>query len=291
MTKVQHKIFLALLFSIGTFIFFYFLVQGFSYYNTSIEERFFHPSHVILKPSGLIGHGIGIIGSLMMIVGVSSYMIRKRVKRFVRSGSLKHWLEFHIFLCSVGPILVLYHTAFKFGGIVAVSFWSMVAVVISGIIGRFIYVQIPRSIQGNEYSLDEMKILNEDYSIRLKDDYDLDEKILTDLDHLKTDEAYKTLNFLQVIILIMKDYSANRKLIARVKNKFRKNNIPKETIDKVVKLCSSKLVLSRRIVLLHSIQRIFKLWHIVHLPFAIIMLLIMLIHIVVTVTFGYKWIF
>ena len=100
MTKVQHKIFLSLLFSIGAFISFYFLIEGFSYYYTSIEERFFHPAHVILKPSGFIGHGIGIIGSLMMIVGVGLYMIRKRVKRLVRSGSLKHWLEFHIFLCS-----------------------------------------------------------------------------------------------------------------------------------------------------------------------------------------------
>ena len=48
----------------------------------------------------------------------------------------KHWLEFHIFLCTVGPLLVLYHTAFKFGGIVSVSFWSMVLVVLSGVAGK-----------------------------------------------------------------------------------------------------------------------------------------------------------
>ena len=291
MTKVQHRIYVAILFSIGIIVLLFFLIKGYSYYSTSIEERFFHPLHIILKPSGFIGHGIGVIGSLMMIIGVGLYMLRKRVKRFVRSGSLKHWLEFHIFLCSVGPILVLFHTAFKFGGIVAVSFWSMVAVVVSGIIGRFIYVQIPRSIQGNEYSLDEMKVLNEDYSNHLKDDYNLDEHILADLDHLKPGDVHKTLNILQVMILIAKDYSANRKLINRVKGKFRENRVPKETLDKVVKLCRSKLVLSRRIILLSSIHRIFKLWHIVHLPFALIMLVIMMVHIVVTVTFGYKWIF
>lgn len=291
MTKVQHRIYLVLLFSIGIIVLLFFLIKGYSYYATSIEERFFHPLHLILKPSGFVGHGIGVIGSLMMIIGVGLYMVRKRVKRFVRSGSLKHWLEFHIFLCSVGPILVLFHTAFKFGGIVAVSFWSMVAVVLSGIIGRFIYVQIPRSIQGNEYSLDEMKILNEDYSIRLKDDYNLDEDILAGLDHLKFSEAHRTLNFLQVMILISKDYSDNRKLINRVKSKLRERRVPKETIDKVVQLCRSKLVLARRIILLRSIHRIFKLWHIVHLPFALIMLVIMMIHIVITVTFGYKWIF
>jgi hypothetical protein len=51
-----------------------------------------------LKPSGSLGHGYGIAGSLMMIFGVSIYMIRKRVRRFFNIGYLKHWLEFHIFL-------------------------------------------------------------------------------------------------------------------------------------------------------------------------------------------------
>ncbi|MBN1199798.1 MAG: hypothetical protein JXA23_10635 [Bacteroidales bacterium] len=38
---------------------------------------------------------------------------------------------------------MLFHTSFKFGGLVAISFWSMAAVFFSGIIGRFIYIRIP----------------------------------------------------------------------------------------------------------------------------------------------------
>lgn len=98
----------------------------------------------------------GIVGSLMMLAGVSSYMLRKRIQKLSRFGLLKYWLEFHIFLCSLGPMLVLYHTAFKFRGLVAVSFWSMVAVVISGVIGRYIYLQIPRTIEGFEMDLNEI---------------------------------------------------------------------------------------------------------------------------------------
>ncbi len=132
-------------------------VYGYQYYTTPLEERFFQPHYDLLKPSGILGHGFGIIGSLMMIFGVAIYMIRKKSQAVSStSDSLKHWLEFHIFLCTVGPILVLYHTAFKFGGIVAVSFWSMVAVVASGVVGRFIYVQIPRTIQGKELSVSEL---------------------------------------------------------------------------------------------------------------------------------------
>jgi hypothetical protein len=109
-----------------------------------------------LKPSGVLGHGFGIIGSLMIVIGVVTYMTRKRYRFLSRLGILKHWLEFHIFLCTLGPVLVLFHTAYKFGGLVAISFWSMVAVFLSGIAGRFIYLQIPRTIEGQELSLNDM---------------------------------------------------------------------------------------------------------------------------------------
>ena len=39
----------------------YLSYTGFSYYKTSLEERFFQPDHIVLKPSGAIGHGLGII--------------------------------------------------------------------------------------------------------------------------------------------------------------------------------------------------------------------------------------
>ncbi len=291
MSKTLHRIFIFILIFIGAATFFFFAIYGYSYYSTSNEERFFHELHKFLKPSGLIGHGLGIIGSLMMLLGVSSYMIRKRVRKFVRLGFLKHWLEVHIFLCSVGPILVLYHTTFKFGGIVAVSFWSMIAVVISGVIGRFIYIQIPRSIQGQEYSLDELKSLNQDYTNRLKAEFGLDDVLIVKLEHFNKIEIHKKTNFFSISGLILKDHYINKNLISEIKKELISRKIKSGNIKKIVKLCNSKLILSRRIILLHSVHTIFRYWHIIHLPFAIIMLIIMLVHVAVAVTFGYTWIF
>ena len=126
MNKSLHTIYVGSFFAVGAAVMVLLAINGYDYYSTPLEERFFDSQHTLLKPSGDWGHGFGIIGTLMMILGVSIYMIRKRVKWFFNLGFLKHWLELHIFLCTVGPILVLYHTAFKFGGIVSVSFWSMV---------------------------------------------------------------------------------------------------------------------------------------------------------------------
>ncbi len=181
-------------------------INGYSYYYTSLEERFFHQSHNDLKPSGLFGHGFGILGSLMMIIGVSIYMIRKRIKRFHHLGYLKHWLEFHIFLCTVGPILVLFHTAFKFGGIASVSFWSMVIVVFSGIVGRFIYVRILRTINGQEINVTELlKKLNEIYDY-LKNEIIFDKVLLDELNTLTSTQRYNKLSIKNSFWFLIKDY-------------------------------------------------------------------------------------
>ena len=156
MSRTAHTFYVLLLGSVVLLALVLLVYNGRPYYRTALEERFYHEDHSHLKPSGVVGHGLGIAGSLLMLVGVGIYMARKRMKRLSRLGKLKHWLEFHIFLCTLGPILVLFHTSFKFGGLVAISFWSMVAVFASGIIGRFIYIQIPRTIEGREMSLREI---------------------------------------------------------------------------------------------------------------------------------------
>jgi hypothetical protein len=178
MSNTAHRIYLATFVLLVLFTTVYLSYFGFSYYKTSLEERFFNPDHEVLKPSGAIGHGLGILGSLIIIIGVFTYMIRKRNRSLMRLGILKHWLEFHIFMCTLGPVMILFHTAFKFGGLVSVSFWSMVAVFLSGIAGRFIYLQIPRSIEGRELSLNEIKDLKSDVGGILNQNFNIDEKIV-----------------------------------------------------------------------------------------------------------------
>src|SRR4030066_1306001 len=142
----------------------------------------------------------------MMIIGFGVYMIRKLYRKFFNIGYLKHWLEFHIFLCSVGPVLILYHTAFKFGGIVSVSFWSMAAVVLSGVIGRFIYLQIPRSIQGNELEIEDINTLSINLTAKLKSEYGINGIISERLESISFAHKYENASFGKSIILIFKDY-------------------------------------------------------------------------------------
>jgi hypothetical protein len=56
-------------------------------------------------------------------------------------------------------------------------------------------------------------------------------------------------------------------------------------------MVKNEISLARKIEGLQTLQRMFKYWHVAHLPFSIIMLIIMIIHVAVTLIFGYRWIF
>jgi sulfur relay (sulfurtransferase) DsrC/TusE family protein len=289
MSKTAHKIFIGILVAIVFISLITLIYIGMSYYGVSLEERVYHPDHASLKPSGTIGHGLGIIGSLFMIFGVSSYMVRKRYRFLSRLGVLKHWLEFHIFLCTLGPILVLFHTAYKFGGLVAISFWSMVAVFLSGIIGRFIYIQIPRTIEGRELSLNEVREMKTDVAGLVRNSYNLDEEsytILADSIKKKVELYHKS-----ALVRYIRKYFDDRRTIHTVKTLLRRNKMPKAEYKKILSLVEDDIMLNRKIERLDTMQNLFKYWHVVHSPFALVMLIIMVIHVAVTLVFGYRWIF
>jgi hypothetical protein len=103
-----------------------------------------------IPPAGeLLGHGMGILGFLFMLMTETLYSLRKR-SRSVKWGRMSNWLQFHIFTGIVGPYMVLLHTSWKFNGIAGVTTLFTVIIVISGFIGRYIFTRIPRSMEGLE---------------------------------------------------------------------------------------------------------------------------------------------
>jgi hypothetical protein len=289
MTERIHRLYISVLVAIGFITLIILVYWGISYYLTTVEERPFHESHTILKPSGPVGHGLGILGTLMILIGVFTYIGRKKKKFLPRVGALKYWLEFHIFLCSVGPLLILFHTAFKFGGIVSISFWSMVAVVLSGVIGRFIYIQIPRTIQGRELSLTEIKEMKDNLSEQLRIKYGFDETIYHQLIAATIREPEKTGSGLTARII--NRIRTNRDIKNKARAIFSEAKLTGRDRKGVMKLVNNEMTLNARIRRLQTMQTYFKYWHVAHLPFALIMLVIMVIHVAITIAFGYRWIF
>lgn len=106
--------------------------------------------------SGLLGHGLGLVGFGLMLMTETLYTLRKR-SRQARWGRMSSWLQFHIFTGLVGPYLVLLHSAWAFNGVAGMTMLLTLVIVASGFIGRYIYTAVPRSADGIEVEADELE--------------------------------------------------------------------------------------------------------------------------------------
>ena len=129
---------------------------GRTYYALPVSERPLHDAHQILRSSGLLGLPWGIAGYVLIILNLG-YLLRRGFVRWEWMGSLRAWMSFHVFTGFVGALLVLLHSAFlarsPMGTIASVSLWI---VVLTGVVGRFIYAHVPRSVLGQELELSEL---------------------------------------------------------------------------------------------------------------------------------------
>jgi hypothetical protein len=275
MNKTAHFIYILAMVLIVVAATAYFGFRGYQYYTTPLDQRFFMEDHDLLKPSGFIGHGLGFLGTFLMLFGVVIYILKKRYRNFLKGIRLKYLLEFHIFLCTMGPILVIFHSAFKVGGIVSVAFWSMMAIVLSGVIGRYIYVQIPKTIEGRTLSLQEAVQLQKVLSKQLLDDEQLNSELREASDKFKQSRLW-----------ISRMY-----IIQTIRRKMLTMGVGIEKRKAMIETLRQEAALSARIKNLAYMNRLFKYWHVIHQPFTLVLLLIVVFHIGVAFTFGYCWIF
>lgn len=143
-----YRLFLFALYGISLAVVLRLGLEGAPYYLTPLEERPRHELYWTLKPGGSHGQLYGVVGSGMMVL-MLLYTVRKRFRPLRRWGHLRVWLDLHIYLGIMGPLLIVLHSSFKVQGLVAISFWSMVAVASSGVLGRYLYMRILRSEAGD----------------------------------------------------------------------------------------------------------------------------------------------
>jgi hypothetical protein len=103
--------------------------------------------HTLPAASGLFGHGLGIVGFILMLMTETLYSLRKRT-RDARWGRMSDWMQFHIFTGLVGPYMVLLHTSWQLHGLAGVLVLLTVIIVGSGFVGRYIYTAVPRTPDG-----------------------------------------------------------------------------------------------------------------------------------------------
>jgi hypothetical protein len=117
--------------------------RGLGFYRLGLEARVEHPDYQLLRPSGLIGNGLGYAGALLVTLNLL-YLARRRHLFVV--GSMRLWLDIHVFTGLLGAELALFHTAFQLRSTLAkMTAASLGIVVVTGLIGRFIHALVGRA--------------------------------------------------------------------------------------------------------------------------------------------------
>ena len=112
-------------------------VRGIGYYRLGVEDRVEHPDFQLLRPSGLWGNGLGYAGAALVFLNLL-YLARRR--HLFAFGSMRTWLDAHVFTGLLACELAVFHSAFQLRTPVAkLTLASMAIVVATGIIGRFIH--------------------------------------------------------------------------------------------------------------------------------------------------------
>lgn len=257
-------------------------LDGWAYYSTPAAVRGYTRGHELLRPAGRVGHLFGVIGFVMMLAPVI-YGIRKKAKRLQNFGSMKTWLDVHVFCGVIGPVFVTFHTSFKFGGLISVAYWSMVAVVSSGFIGRYLFVRIPRSIRGVEVDQAELDRRAADLGAHL-----VETGVSDDL--LRAIDAFEQ----RVVPQGEVSYTAllgGDGLIAREVERFKArvaeiDGAP-DLHGEVIAIATERATLLRRMAYLRKTKQLFDLWHVFHMPLVYILFAIVVAHVGITLYMGY----
>ncbi len=139
--------------------------------------------------------------------------------------------------------------------------------------------------------MNDLVSMREDMMEKMKLEMLFDVRLIKELDELASPDRYKSLNILDTLFIYFKDFFRIRSFQSKLKKNLAIAGFSKIKRKEIKNKAEAEIIISRRLGMLRTMQNLFRYWHVAHLPFALAMFIIMVIHVIVTITFGYKWIF
>ena len=294
-TERGHRIRLRLLYAVAFLSNLAIFVYGFDYYKLSAMDRPFSPKHHLLRPSGPIGLYLGFLG-VALFIGIFLYPIRKHWAWLGQIGKTRHWLDIHVLMGLTAPFIIAFHSTLKFKGIAGMAFWIMFAVSVSGVVGRYLYAQIPRRVTTAELTMKELQELQEKLCQELASQKLLPERDLKSLLRLPNAQQVARLP-IPIALVYMMILDIVRKFgVARLRRHASGESlrtlfgfVPSQhrELEKTIHAAAEQAALSKRLLFLSRSQKVFHLWHVVHKPFSYAFAVLALMHIGLQFVLGY----
>jgi hypothetical protein len=244
-----------------------------------------------ITPNRGLGYALGIIGGSLMLV-VLAYSLRKRLRWLEFLGSTPGWFKFHMVLGIAGPLCILYHSNFGTGATNSnVALFSMLAVAGSGVVGRYIYGHVHNGLSGRKLELRELRADAE--SLRSSSgSIGFVPELITRLESaeqrlLNAGSRLWGLGYLKPLMVGLAALRARAQLRRYIRG------VPHATAGKppvraqqehMCQLASAyvdrRLTATRRVAEFDGYERLFSLWHSLHIPMIFVMAIAAIIHVI-----------
>jgi hypothetical protein len=256
-----------------------------------LEERMRSPMHPWLRASGPVGQSAGILAFLGFAF-LWLYPLRKKLRSWSWTGPLAKWLDVHVVVGLLVPILAGIHSSWRFTGLIGLGTVAMFIVSCSGVIGRYLYVRIPRTRTGLEMSRDDVIAERHQLVERIADATGLPRDSIRAM--LAPSRLAEDSSLAQAAIGMVRDDFARRRAVRNLvaewtKSTRGKSRPAREILADVKRLARREMQLSQQIRMLGATLRVFRFWHVAHRPFAMTAFLAVTVHVVVVIALGATW--
>ena len=263
-------------------------VAGLPYYALPLGERLRSPWHPWMRPSGWIGQSAGLL-AFTLFVFLWLYPIRKRLRGATFLGPVPRWLDAHIVAGVLMPVAGAVHAGFRFTGLIGWGYFAMLVVATSGVVGRYLYVRVPRGRAGLELSREQVAAERREILGALVESTGLEPRRLLDL--LRPVPAGEGGGVVAMLLRMIRDDLDRRRAIRRLARAWDAAGTRPDRVKlrRVATLARREMALAQQIRLLDGTNRLLRLWHAFHLPFAITAFIAVTIHVLVAILFGATW--
>ncbi len=234
------------------------------------------------------GYWLGVVGGSLMLV-LLIYPLRKRFKVLAVLGPLKHWFRFHLAAGIVGPVIVLFHSTFRVGSFnAAIALACMLLVVASGIVGRVIYRKIHHGLYGSRATAAELQRSLEQQVASLQ-------AVLSRLPVIEREIGrFSALVSLQphgrwrrglhFTSLGWKRYLAGRRVRRAIAGRDTRvgagDTATNAHLHTLTGTIDDNLKAIQRTAQFSTYEKLFSLWHVVHIPFLCLLVVTAIVHVV-----------
>jgi hypothetical protein len=245
-----------------------------------------------ITPKRGLGYALGIVGgSLMLLLLV--YSLRKRWPRLGFLGSTPSWFRFHMVLGVVGPLCILYHANFTTGATNSnVALFCMLTVAGSGLVGRYIYVRIHHGLYGRKLGLGELRA-GADGLRSLSGSSGFLPELVARIEHaeqrlLAAGPRLSVLGFARppvvAVVALKARWQLHRYLRRSLRASARKSTVVATEHKRLQSTARAyidrRLAATRRVAQFEGYERLFSLWHALHIPLMFMMIIAAVIHVI-----------